>query len=229
MSKIAGCSKRTIEKWCREKYHLTSQYRMEHATINEKQKDLIIGSILGDGHIDKREKYPLFIVCHAENQKDYLYYKYNIMKNLCISPPRKYKGGLSKVVDKICMTQNYYRFCTRTCYALLKYREMSIIDVVKQLNEYSFSVWMLDDGHCNKKGYWQLCSPFDVETNNNILDILYDKFNIRGKLNNNDSRYIQFNAVQSRYISNMILDNIPNNMDIIKYKIFKSRKEDVNA
>ena len=81
MAKEGNTSKRTIEKWCTEKHHLTQKYRQKNKQLNEIQRNLIIGSLLGDGHIDKRELQPTFIVSHAEEQKDYLFWKYNILKD----------------------------------------------------------------------------------------------------------------------------------------------------
>lgn len=230
MAEIAGCKKRTIKKWCNEIHRISNITRSEKIKLTTQQIDLIIGSMLGDGHIDKREEYPLFIVTHAENQKDYLYYKHEIMKNLCNMQPKYYDGKDNMlIVNTYCNTQPTYRFNTRVCYCLDKYRKMDKIDFVKLLNEYSFSIWILDDGHCNNKKYWSLSCPFSEDVCLKIQNILNEKFNISSiiKLKNN-YRYLFFNSENSKIISKIILKNIPNNLDIIKYKIKKEINKDVN-
>ncbi len=225
MAELANCTKRVIEKWGQEKHHIDTYTRMENKQFNQLQCDLIIGSLLGDGHIDKREEFPLFIVSHAENQKDYLYYKYTIMKNLCEMAPTKYKGkDQYKIVDSICDCQDSYRFNTRTYYAFKPFREMSKIDLINQLNEYSFSIWMLDDGHCAEKGYWELCAPLESDEERNAMkNILYNKFEII-PIEQKDNRYFRFHSEDSFKITNMILNNIPNDLDIIQNKILNKKK-----
>ena len=225
MAELANCTKRVIEKWGQEKHHIDTYTRMENKQFNQLQCDLIIGSLLGDGHIDKRKEFPLFIVSHAENQKDYLYYKYTIMKNLCEMTPTKYKGkGRYKIVDSICDCQDFYRFNTRTYYAFKPFREMSKIDLINQLNEYSFSIWMLDDGHCVEKGYWELCVPLESDDERSAMkNILYNKFEII-PIEQKDNRYFRFHSEDSFKITNMILNNIPNDLDIIQNKILNKKK-----
>ena len=224
MAKIAGCSKRVIEKWCQEKHHIDTYVRMAEKTLNKQQCDLIIGSLLGDGHIDKREKYPLFIVSHAENQKDYLYYKYEIMKDLCEMNPKYYPESIKVIHGAECHCQPYYRFNTRTYNAFIPFREMSKINLLNQLNEYSFSIWMLDDGNCEEKGYWSLCAPLDTdEERAQMKQILKEKFNIEA-IEQKNNRYFRFHTDDSWKITKMILNNIPNNLDIIQEKIFSKKK-----
>lgn len=225
MAKEAHCTKRVIEKWCCEKYHIDTYLRMKEKTLNQLQYDLIVGSLLGDGHIDKREEYPLFIVSHAENQKDYLYYKYEIMKDMCEMTPTKYIGKKQyQIVDSLCDCQDFYRFNTRTYYSLKPFRNMTKLDLINKLNEYSFSIWMLDDGHCEEKGYWELCAPLGSNKERIIMkQALKDKFGIEA-IEQKDNRYFRFHTEDSWIITKMILDNIPNNLDIVQYKIFDKEK-----
>lgn len=225
MAELANCTKRVIEKWGQEKHNIDLYTRMKNKTLNSIQYDLIIGSLLGDGHIDRREDFPLFIISHAENQKDYLYYKYTIVQDLCEMTPTKYEGKKQhKIINSVCDCQDFYRFNTRTYYSLKPFREMSKIDLINQLNEYSFSIWMLDDGHCEEKGYWELCAPLETDEERFMLiNVLFDKFGITA-INQKDNRYFRFHTEDSFKITKMILSNIPNQLDIIQDKIFSKKK-----
>ena len=225
MAKLANCTKRVIEKWGQEKHYIDTYTRMKNKQLDPLQYDLIIGSLLGDGHIDRRKEFPLFIVSHAENQKDYLYYKYTILQDLCEMTPTKYEGKKQyRIINSVCDCQDFYRFNTRTYYALKPFREMSKIDLMKQLNEYSFSIWMLDDGHCVEKGYWELCIPLATDEERCMLiNILFNKFGITA-INQKDNRYFRFHAGDSFKITNIILSNIPNHLDVVQDKIFTKKK-----
>lgn len=224
MAEEANCTKRVIEKWCQEKYHIDTYLRMKEKTLSQLQQDLIIGSLLGDGHIDRREEYPLFIVSHAENQKDYLYYKYEIMKSMCEMTPTYYPPEVKTIKESSCECMPFYRFNTRTYYCLKPFRAMSKIDLINQLNEYSFSIWVLDDGYCGEKGYWELCAPLDTDEDRSIMkNVLKEKFGIEA-IEQKDNRYFRFHTEDSWKITKMILDNIPNNLDVIQYKIFDKKK-----
>lgn len=225
MAELAGCTKRVIEKWGQEKHHIDTYVRMQNKQLNSLQYDLIVGSLLGDGHIDKREKFPLFIVSHAKDQKDYLYYKYTIMEDLCEMVPTKYPGKKQcLILNSVCDCQDFYRFNTRTYYALMPFREMSKINLINELNAYSFSIWMLDDGHCVDKGYWELCAPLNSDEERRMMaNILYDKFQIT-PIEQKDNRYFRFHSDDSVKITRMILDNIPNDLDVVQNKILSKKK-----
>ena len=220
MAKLIGCSSRVIKKWCVEKYRLTNELRLKTVQLTDKQRSIIIGGLLGDGHIDKREKYPVFIVTHAENQKDYLYWTYNELKNLCNHSPTFYQGKENhQIKNSVCDTQSFYRFETRSYKCIGELRKLNLHQIVDNLDELSFSIWVLDDGNYDRKA-WRICAPFSIEDCKYILEQLKNKFNIQGIISiHNNYNYIRFLRSDSRIINDIILRNIPNDLDIIKYKI----------
>lgn len=221
MAEEANCTKRVIQKWCCERHRLTQEYRQKNKKLNDKQRDLIIGSMLGDGHIDKRENQPIFIVSHAENQKDYLFFKYEILKDFCNTPPAKKESYYKDFNGKVCYCQSSYRLCTRIQDCLLDYRGKSNTYLLNLLNEFSLAIWILDDGSRNRSN-WDLCvaeyTDGDIKT---AKDILYKKFNLTFK-RKKDERYVLFDAISSRKIDEIILQNIPNSLDIVKDKIINN-------
>ena len=224
MANEANCSLRVIKKWCTEKHRLTGDYRRYNKKLSNLQKDLLIGSMLGDGHIDKREDQPMFIVGHAENQKDYLYYKYNIMIDFCNIKPAYIKSKYSSFgQDKLYKCQPQYRICTRIHECFKDYRGKTYTELLKLINKYSLSIWILDDGHrCDK---WDLCvAQYTQNDINFAIHKLKEDFNLTSYQSNSDKRYIKFNADSSRELDKIILDNIPNELDIIKYKILHNDK-----
>ena len=219
MADECGATKRVIEKWCTEKHRLTQKFRQKNKQLSSTQKDIIIGSMLGDGHINKRETQPLFIISHAENQKDYLFWKYEILKDLCNIPPTYYEGEIIKHFnDKEYSCQSFYRLGTRLHDCLIPIRNMDVYELVNSLNELSFSVLMLDDGH--RSNIWGYCvAPYTNDEKEYMIKVFKDKFDINGYVRDSDNRYMFFSAIDSKKIDNIILNNIPNELDVVKDKI----------
>lgn len=222
MAKEANCSKRVIIKWCSERHNLNTHTIKKFMILNNEQKNLVIGSLLGDGHIDKREGQSMFIVSHAENQKDYLYWKYNIFKDYCNKEPRFIKGLLREKNGKCYTCQNQYRFITKIIDDLDKYKKMSKKELISELNEFSLCIYLLDDGFRSESN-WSLCiASLNEKEKEYLINTLKDKFKLEAHLEK-DVRYLLFNSTSSRKIDTLILKYIPNELDIIKYKILDKK------
>lgn len=224
MANECGATKRVVEKWCTEKHRLTQKFRQKNKQMTSIQRDLIIGSMLGDGHIDKRETQPVFIVSHAENQKDYLFWKYNIIKDFCNIPPTYHKEKeIKHFKTGDYVAQPYYRISTRVHDCFIEIRKMDVKELVDNLNEFSFSILMLDDA-C-RTDLWSYCvAPYTKEEREYMIKIFKEKFNINGYIRETDDRYMFFNAIDSTKIDTIILNNIPNDIDIIEDKILNNNK-----
>ena len=219
MAEEANSSKRVIEKWCCEKNGLTQKFRQRNKQLNQKQRDLIIGSLLGDGHIDKRKTQPMFIVSHAENQKDYLYWKYEILKDLCNIPPTYKEEGIRIFNNKPYVCQPQFRVCTRIHDCLIPLRNMSKLEIIDSLNEFSLSILFLDDGSRDRSN-WSVCvAGFNDDEKKFFVNKLNNFFKLDAYISPSDNRYIKLRAESSRILDNIILTQVPNNLDIIKYKI----------
>lgn len=145
---------------------------------------------------------------------------YEILKNLCNKEPTFYDRKIKTFNGKEYMSQESYRLNTRILDALLDIRSMSKSEIIQQLNEFGLAIHFLDDASRNC-GSWELCyAAFTEEEQNLYRDILERRFNIKPRVRK-DCRYIGFGKEDSLRIDEIILRNIPNNLDIIKNKILK--------
>lgn len=113
--------------------------------MNRLQHDLIIGSLLGDGTIEKQATAinPRFRIGHGQDQKDYCQMKFEVMKDNC----RKEEISFTTINNKVRNKTYYgYYFVTRNLPEFHQYRNINIIDQLNALNENSFTIWFLDDG-----------------------------------------------------------------------------------
>ena len=224
MAYEANTTMRTIQKWCSEKHRLNDWTFKKEKKLNDLQKQLVMFGRLGDGHIDKRKDQPMYIESHAANQKDYLFWKWSILQDLCNQEPVYYDQKEKYFGDKLYDCQAHYRLCTRIIDDLKPIRSMKTSEIIEQLNEFGLSLHMLDDAS-RSDGFWSLCvagySPEDVDK---YLRICKERFNIIGKVRK-DVRYIGFDKSSSKIIDDIILRTVPNDLDIIQYKIFEQKLE----
>lgn len=224
MANEANCSVRVIQKWCSEKHKLNRKTYKRNKHLSPKQRELIMFSLLGDGHITKKDQ-PTFIITHADNQKDYLYWKYDILKDLCATVPKHYAPPSDSSNDyKKCKYQSryrFYRFGTKIINDLIPIREMPKNEIINQLNEFGICVHLLDDASRSHSN-WVVCVASFTETER---DLYITKCKENLGLNckkQKDNRYIAFDAVSSRKIDDLMLTYFPNDLDIIKYKIINN-------
>lgn len=214
-----GWTKRVIEKWV-QFFGFGLRDFKKQKTLSPLQLSLIKGSILGDGHIADNNS---FIVSHAEDQKEYLFWKYEVLKDVCSSPPTYYQGQKkyfsgSKAYD----CKPWYRFNTRLLNCLKSIKSTPKIEIISDLDDLGIAIWFLDDGNreeCN----WRLCfAALGDKEKEKTIEILGQR-RISSHLCK-DTRYLFVNAEGSRKLDELILNNIPNELDIVKAKIFDKRR-----
>lgn len=223
MAKEANCSLRVIQKWCSDIHHINNKTFKILKKLSQKQKDIIIGGILGDGHITPSETQPLYIESHSEHEKDYIFWKYNILKDVCLKEPKYYPSTTKIFTDgKAYDAAAYYRIHTRCLYDLKSLRDKPIVDIIKDINELQLSCHMLDDGS-RSECQWEIClASFSQEEIDCYISICKEKFglNLKQRI---DKRYCAFDSHSSRMLDNIIINNVPCDLDIIKKKIARNK------
>lgn len=115
--------------------------------VTKKQKNLLKAIALGDGWIDKNGQLSVF---HSEKQKDYVEYKFNLLKSLCTT---------SEIIKRISNDTVQYGFrikvipYTKLLRRIL-YKEGIKTISLKYLNSFTkleLAIWWMDDGSCSTK------------------------------------------------------------------------------
>lgn len=224
MADECDASLRVIQKWCSEIHKLNRRTFKENKMLSDIQYQIILFGTLGDGHIDKRENQPMYIESHSIGEKDYVFWKYNQLKDLCSSKPKYYKGGYQDFGSgKEYLCKPYYRFETRIINDLKEIRNMPRINKIEKLNEFGLVLHCLDDGSRDKSA-WELClAEYTQQEIDLYIELCKKRFGLNAK-QKLDKRYIRFDANSSRILDQMILDILPNSLDIIKKKILENDK-----
>ena len=223
MADECGATKRVVEKWCSQIHKLNNHTFRKLKKLNDMQKQIIMFGRLGDGHIDRRQDQPMYIECHAEDEKDYLFWKYSFLKDICNQEPVYYKESYNSFGnEKKYLCKPFYRLNTKILDDLYEIRNMSRIEIISKLNELGFCLHILDDG--TRNNLWEVClAEWSMEEIELYKNTCYEKFGLIGN-SNKDIRYFTFNAFSSLKIDQMILNNIPNNLDIVHKKILDNDK-----
>ena len=177
-------------------------------SLTQFQESVIIGTMLGDGYlrIVPGRRNALLELNHAFSAKDYVDWKFQDLKNICISPPKKRKGNGERIA---------YRFNTRQHPQLTKlYREFyrkgkKIVPNNLKLNEVILSVWFMDNGSkCGSSSFYLNTQHFSKKDQRKLLEKL-EVLGLYGRLNRDKSYYrIRFLSSSIPRLQNMLKNNI---------------------
>jgi len=124
--------------------------------LTDRQRELIVGSLLGDGAM-RCKCNALLEVNHGFGQRDYVDWKFRELENLVATPPKARLGNGSRVA---------YRFTTLTLPALTPYFRAfypagrKVVTRVR-LTPLTTAVWFMDDGSRSRRSVYLNTQQFD--------------------------------------------------------------------
>ena len=145
-----GVKNNTVSKWL--VHYGISAIQSDYKHLTQDQKDVIIGSVLGDGYLEGRVLY----LNHSIKQEDYLNYKAEFFKgDISESTYRTTKEGHHSVRRR---TKAFGEI--KELHKLFyKGRKKIIPDNIKEfLNPMSVAIWYMDDGTRKGKNYGLICT-----------------------------------------------------------------------
>ena len=154
--------------------------------LNRVERDILVGTILGDACIESCKKESRVQIAHSERQKEYVMWKYNHLKRWTLSPPKR------MVVKDSRNQKVYYRWRFRTFshpeftyYRKIFYRNgrkiipWNIEEILR--SPLSLAVWYMDDGKkrpdCRGAYLDTIC--FSVEEQERLIKCLENNFRIK--------------------------------------------------
>lgn len=157
-------------------------------SLTQLQKSLIIGCILGDGYLRRMpgRKDAFLEINHSFKAKEYVDWKYSILRDICISGPKKRKLDDTRVA---------YRFFTRQHPDITEFYERfykkgkKVIPPKVILDPIILAVWFMDDGSKTKKGDVYLnCQQFSFSSQERLLYAL-KSLGIKASINKDKKYY----------------------------------------
>ena len=120
--------------------------------LSQRQKDILVGTILGDGHLEQNGRGVRLRVDHSMAQSEYISWKYREFENIATNKPRLIKSFHKK-------ENKFYErmhFSTYSNGLLVDWRNMFYKDKIKFVpkdiatiltSPLSLAVWFMDDGY----------------------------------------------------------------------------------
>ena len=132
-------------------------YIIDSMNLTEQQTDVLVGTILGDGFLQKTgEKNARLRLEHSQKQKDYVLWKGNIFGRLFQGKP----SHLERIHPKSLETYKYCRWQSSSCPAFGKWRKYFYPNgkkiIPSDIGDFltrpvTLAVWYMDDGYYNQK------------------------------------------------------------------------------
>jgi hypothetical protein len=184
-------------------------------SLTQLQKSIVIGSLLGDGYVRriKGRKNAFLEINHSYKQKDYVDWKYDILRDVVVSGPKARNGNGGRIA---------YRFYTKQLSELTDLLSVFyqngrkiIPDII--LDPIILSVWYMDDGSkCGDSSIYLNTQQFDFESQKRIIKML-SKLGLEARLNK-DKKYYRIRFLKSSLprLKNLIEKHI---VPTMRYKI----------
>jgi hypothetical protein len=141
-------------------------------SLTKLQRSVIIGTLLGDGYlrIVPGRANAFLEINHSITQKEYVDWKYEMLKSVCKSGPIQRKGNGTRIA---------YRFTTRqnkeftSLYQTFYQNGKKIIPEILEIDPISLAVWFMDDGsRCRESDVYLNTQQFDVEDQKKLISFL---------------------------------------------------------
>ncbi|MBU1292245.1 hypothetical protein KKH07_02065 [Patescibacteria group bacterium] len=166
------------------------QYK-DNLVLSKKQREFIIGSLLGDGsmRIPGHNVNANFIAAHSEKQKDYVLWKYSLLKEWVLTSPRKsirkyHKDKTRNLVSWRFLTLSHPQF-TDIYNTFYRNNKKIVPDNIKELlvSPFSLAVWVMDDGNRNQNALFLNTQGFLLQEQERLCKCLKENFGLGATIN----------------------------------------------
>ncbi len=163
--------------------------------ISDFQKQVIIGCLLGDGRLECRSnnRTARLRIHHGEKQKDYVFWKYDIFKNIVSSNPKKIVWKDKK--RDINNISWYFHTLTikelGDLHSLFYNNDKKILpkNLYNLLTPLSLAIWTMDDGDNDKNSIRYNTQSFSLKEQEILKRLLKEKYQLQANLNKDRNSY----------------------------------------
>lgn len=227
--------KRILHKYNIPRRNKCASLKLCPDQFNKEEYQIVLGSVLGDGHVSKAKPNgeSQMYVAHGPKQKDYLIWKYEKLYRFigCKIYPLKHKLKYKEEIKE----HITWNFLTRKSSLFSgirnlfyekekdennKYQKIIPINLLyDKLDLLGLAVWYMDDGCYQRSGFSLCTESFTFKDNEKLLNLMKDKFNLEGKIKNavSENNFIlTFNKRNKNILRDIISSYV---VPCMKYKI----------
>ena len=188
----------------------------QRLTLNDYQKAVVIGCLLGDGNLElnwSKTNYKLRFG-HSVRQRDYLYWKYNLLRDWVLTKPRLNQKTKSLFFNTIShkelssLGELFYK-------GSKKILPGNFSEIIK--NPVTLAVWFMDDGNVIRRndrvyGFHLNTQSFSYQENSNIITALRNAYGLNWNIEKN-KKSIALNLLiqsQDKTLNDKEIDELSN-------------------
>jgi hypothetical protein len=181
-------------------------------SLSEVQREIIVGSLLGDGAMRCKTN-ALLEINHSFDQRGYVDWKFQQLAPLVRTPPKVRKGNGRRLA---------YRFVTRSLPELTPYFRSFYGTGKKRVPELELrplvlAVWFMDDGCRSRSSVYLNTQQYDPESQALLLRLLRQQWGIEATLNRDKTYHrIRISVAGTRKLGCIIG---PHLLPALRYKL----------
>jgi LAGLIDADG DNA endonuclease family len=149
------------------------------------QRDLVIGSLLGDGYLMPTTAGWCFRVSHGMQQRSYVDWKFGIISDLVRTAPRA--SGRSYYFRTV--THPDFSGLREAFYAPGAAKGVPLHLIERELTAFGLAIWFMDDGAADRNQLRLNTQSFSRDENLVLAEFLQAKFGIAAQLNKDKDRH----------------------------------------
>ena len=192
--------------------------------ISQRQKEIIIGKLLGDGHAETQTEGRTYRLKFEQSykQKEYVDWLYQELKSIASGTPSIKKQSVNGINYMKywfnTITSSSFRFYAQQFYCNRKKKIPQLIH--KWLTPLTLAVWFMDDGSIKSKNHKAKIintQSFSKEDTERLIKAMADKYGVKSKLRKQKEGY-------QIYLLSETIDKFeeiikPNILPSMKYKL----------
>lgn len=164
--------------------------------ISDFQKEFLVGCLLGDGRLESRSggKSARLRIHHGEKQKDLIFWKYEIMRNLVSAAPKKILCGKTLHPFKVYYSWYFHTLTLQELGVMYRdfYQENKKIlpeNIANMLTPIGLAIWLMDDGCYDDRAIILNTQNFSLKEQETLKGVLQRKFGLHAGINKDRSNF----------------------------------------
>ena len=161
--------------------------------LSDKQKFVLIGTLLGDGNLARRGRYCRLFIKHSANQRELIEWKYNVFKNIVLMPlncfAQEVSGKEYQFIQFVTLTHPVFNEYRKIFYR--GSRKIIPIDIDKIFyHPLALTVLLMDDGANDTFGVTLQTHSFKKNEVRLLSQTIKKNFKITTSLRKNKGKWI---------------------------------------
>jgi recombination protein RecA len=161
----------------------------ETLTISSRQQEILIGTLLGDAHIELGSHHPRIKIEHSIAQREYVDWKYHELRNLVRAKPRERtrRYGTSYGFNTLALRELW------SLHEIFGKKKELPNDIGNLITPLALAIWFMDDGSVKSKecnGLYFQTQGYSSKSRELLIELLQNKYRIESYVVQDNRLYL---------------------------------------